>query len=603
MSGIDTLLFAKKEELVEELRRSDFRIWEILGQSTSLPEARDNIFSYLDVLERQYFNIHSPEPFKELHICERANAKECITALKNIIRTENERITSYSALHDLRNLAKGRRVPEYVHEGFLHEFIHLFRGINGTSNMRDDIFVMPANGEEAAALRSQKLDAYAALQQKQFSRFRTGMHPALIEERAVLEKKIRAHFGANEQDWQDYRWHLTHIIKDVKTLTSLVQLNDDERAGVLFAEQHGIPVHITPYYLSLFHEQGRTRTDKAVRAQVLPSLTYAQQVLHNRTEDIDMDFMGEKSTTPIAGITRRYPEIVILKPINACPQICVYCQRNWELKTIDEGHITHDIISSAISWIADNKHITEVLVTGGDPLLLADNNLENVLEAVSAISHIERIRIGTRTFVTLPFRFTDDLVAMLKRYHEWGKREVCLVTHVEHPAEITPELVDAVRKVRESGMSVYNQQVFTYYNSLKFETALLRKSLKLAGIDPYYTFNTKGKEETIDFRVPLARIQQERKEEARFLPGLVRTDESVFNVPLLGKSHLRAGQDHALIMILGSGQRVYRFFPWESKVSLVDDYIYTDVSIHDYLTRLASDGEQIEAYKSIWYYF
>jgi len=127
--------------------------------------------------------------------------------------------------------------------------------------------------------------------------------------------------------------------------------------------------------------------------------------------------------------------------------------------------------------------------------------------------------------------------------------------------------------------------------------------LKLIGIDPYYTFNTKGKDETIDFRVPIARIEQERKEEARFLPGIVRTDEPVFNLPKLGKSHLRAWQDHEPIMVMGTGERVYRFFPWESKVTLVEDYLYKDLPIYNYLKRIQADGENPDDYKSIWYYF
>ena len=103
--------------------------------------------------------------------------------------------------------------------------------------------------------------------------------------------------------------------------------------------------------------------------------------------------------------------------------------------------------------------------------------------------------------------------------------------------------------------------------------------------------------------MPIARIEQEREEESRFLPGLVRTDAPVFNVPKLGKSHLESWQTHEIIMILDSGQRVYRFYPWEAKASLVDDYIYTDVSIYDYLKRLENDGEDINDYRSIWFYF
>jgi lysine 2,3-aminomutase len=103
--------------------------------------------------------------------------------------------------------------------------------------------------------------------------------------------------------------------------------------------------------------------------------------------------------------------------------------------------------------------------------------------------------------------------------------------------------------------------------------------------------------------VPIARIEQERKEEARLLPGLVRTDEPVFNVPRLGKSHLRAGQDHELVMILPDGKRVYRFYPWDSRLSFENDYLYTDVPIYDYLLRLYRDKENVDGYESIWYYF
>ena len=92
-----------------------------------------------------------------------------------------------------------------------------------------------------------------------------------------------------------------------------------------------------------------------------------------------------------------------------------------------------------------------------------------------------------------------------------------------------------------------------------------------------------GKEETIDFRIPIARIEQERKEEARLLPGLVRTDEPVFNVPRPRESHVRAWQDHEVIMILPDGRRIYRFYSWDTKLTTSKDYLYTDIGICDYL--------------------
>ncbi|MDD5723993.1 MAG: hypothetical protein PHY29_09710, partial [Syntrophales bacterium] len=197
----------------------------------------------------------------------------------------------------------------------------------------------------------------------------------------------------------------------------------------------------------------------------------------------------------------------------------------------------------------------------------------------------------------------DGLLAILEKYHEWGKREVALVTHFEHPTELCPEVLDAVKKIKKLGIKIYNQQVFTYYNSRRFETAFLRKALKVLGIDPYYTFNCQGKDETVDFRVPIARILQERKEEARLLPGLVRTDEPVFNVPRLGKSHLRAGQDHEVIMILPDGRRIYAFYSWDTKHATAKDYRYTDVSLYDYFKRLQKDGENASDYLSMLYYF
>ena len=130
-----------------------------------------------------------------------------------------------------------------------------------------------------------------------------------------------------------------------------------------------------------------------------------------------------------------------------------------------------------------------------------------------------------------------------------------------------------------------------------------RKKLRLIGVTPYYTFNTKGKEETNDFRVPIARLLQEQKEEVRLLPGTVRTDETVFNVPGLGKNYLRALQHHDLISILPDGRRVYEFHPWEEKLALADTYVYTDVSIHDYLKRLKAAGEDTSLFRTIWYYY
>ena len=601
------LLSMTKEQLLEQLWSTEPRIKQIIKNSKHVEEARHLVFDYMNRLDRDLYNMKSDTYFVNLNIIEKRNAKECIRVLMNTMRSENEYLTKSSPLEALYDIVHEReKALDAVTEAFLCEYLALFLGITGKAgkHMKSKELFMLADGRKAALIRSDQLDEYASYVRKFLKRYQTGLDRSVIKEREALKKDILKFFGGTEEDWRDYRWHLKHTIKNIKTLTALVKLDKNEMEGLRCAAADAIPFSITPYYLSLFNKKGAVSYDRQVRAQVIPSNRYCESVAQSKEKGFDMDFMGERSTSPIDGITRRYPEILILKPYNACPQICVYCQRNWEVKTMDEDvMMSRKKIRQAIDWIDAHANITEVLITGGDPLTLDNKYLDGLIGEVAKIKHVERIRIGTRVIVTLPFRIDDGFIAILKKYHEWGRREIAIVTHFEHATEVTPDVVEAIRKIKNVGINVYNQQVFTYYNSRKFETALLRKVIKVSGVDPYYTFSTKGKEETIDFRVPIARIEQERREEARLLPGLVRTDEPVFNVPKLGKSNLRAWQDHEVIMILPNGSRVYRFYSWEVRILTALDYLYTDIPIYDYLKRLNADGENVNDYNSIWYYF
>ncbi|MBK6680565.1 MAG: KamA family radical SAM protein [Ignavibacteriales bacterium] len=375
------------------------------------------------------------------------------------------------------------------------------------------------------------LDQFSSAMKAGMLKFKLGNHPLRKLNKESVKQKLLTHFVAVESDWSDYRWHLRHKIQNLATLSSIVKLEKDEIENLTIAEKAGIPFQITPYYLSLFNENGRTDEDRVVRAQVLPGFRYCQNMNEHSSTEVDLDLLGEKLIQPVEGISRKYPQIVSLRVFDSCPQICIYCQKNRELREQKETSTPEEIIKKALNWISEKTEISEVMISGGEPLLLSDEKLESILRKLSAIGHVERIRIGTRMLVTLPSRITTDLVEILSKYNIPGKREVCLVTHFEHVAELTGESIEAVTKIRRAGMSIYNQQVFTYYNSRRYETSALRRALKLSGIDPYYTFHTKGKKETVDFRVPIARLEQERKEEARFLPGLVRTDEPVFSIP------------------------------------------------------------------------
>ncbi len=602
------LLQYDKKKLLETLWECDPHIFRILKSSNSMKDARSRILDYLNSIEKHLYNIYSDRHFKDINLLERNNSKECIRVFKNIIRSENERITGFSALNLLYRAARKKNSPYKLKEGFICEFIHLFKGINCDSGLyteKDVPVFLKLNGLEAATERMKSLDQYSSKMEEYFKRYKTGLDIDQVEDRKRNKEKILGYFNATESDWQDYKWHLKNIIHDIDTLKEIVKLDDHEIKGLELARINGIPFQITPYYLSLFDMENTGKYDRAIRAQVLPSVDYCTNYIQSKKKGTNLDFMGEGSTSPINGITRRYPQILILKPFDSCPQICVYCQRNWEITDIKDAVFSRETMENAIQWIRENPNITEVLITGGDPLTLNDSILDWLLSEISDIGHIDRIRLGTRILVTMPQRITDGLVEILGKFHELGKREIAIITHFEHPTELTPDCLEVLNKLKKSGLNIYNQQVFTYYNSKKYESCLLRKVLKKSGIDPYYTFNTKGKDETIDYRVPIARIEQERKEEARFLPGLARTDEPVFNVPRLGKSHLRAWQDHEVIMVMEDGRRMYRFYPWESKFELVDPYNYTDVSIYEYIKRLNDDYENldIDEYSSIWYYF
>lgn len=396
-------------------------------------------------------------------------------------------------------------------------------------------------------------------------------------------------------------------MREADEMDALVLLSEKEKQAIQEARKQRLPFGITPYYLSLMDEEADSGRDRAIRAQVIPPTSYVEQMAsYDLSSRSCLDFMQESDTSPINLITRRYPSICIFKPFNTCPQICVYCQRNWEIEdAMAPGAMApeHEM-AAALKWIEEHPAIHEVLITGGDPMAMEDGDLERVLEGVAKIPSVERIRLGTRTPVTMPMRITDRVADMLSRYRIPGKRQVSVVTHIQHPYELTPDTLHAVEKLKVRGISVFNQLVYTFFISRRFEAAFLRRKLSQMGVEPYYAFNTKGKEETVEYRVPIARLLQEQKEEARLLPGLSRTDEAVYNVPKLGKNYLRAVQHRDLISIMPDGARLYEFHPWEKNISkIAATHISEDVPILDYLQRLDTIDEDVSDYETIWYYF
>lgn len=529
--------------------------------------------------------------------------RECAIAFSGMLLPHSEEKAGFSVLQRLLDIQRNRPGSE-ASPAFNAEFIHLFRGLEG----RADPQLLPLecdtsalSGREAAARRSDDLDTIWECVDSWMERWEDGLSKDAVDRRALRRRHVLETLGGNERDWRDWRWHVRNIVTSPETLSLLVPGIDT--GGVEIARCNSVPFAVTPYYASLM-DPGPGDRDRALRAQVVPSRRFAESFASAKL-NADMDFMRERDTSPVDLVTRRYPAIVILKPYNSCPQICMYCQRNWEIEEAmsPSAMASESGLDEALRWIADHGSIREVLVTGGDPLAMDDDHLGAVLRGVAGIDHVDLVRIGTRTPVTMPMRFTPALLDLLSDIRSPGRREVALVTHIEHPYEITPETVEAVDAVRMRGIGVYNQLVYTYYVSRRFEASKLRMLLRRSGIDPYYTFVPKGKLETAEYRVPIARILQEYLEEARLLPGTRRTDTPVYNVPGLGKNYLLACQNRDLVSVMPDGSRYYEFHPWEKNLARQRGYLGRDVPVLDYLSRLAADGEDISDYSSIWYYY
>ncbi|MCK4600781.1 KamA family radical SAM protein [Candidatus Bipolaricaulota bacterium] len=606
------------DETEARLWAEDGRVYEILTRCETFEEGREPLAAYLEEREWEY-----RAGDLDLSDIEISKALEAIGVFKDLISPRNEELAGFSTLRLLWRLAKSGAAQAHVGTGFIDEFAHLSRAINGRSGIGEGWIgprlrelglqaneYIELEGRAAGRARSRYLDGMASAVQEQIGRFESGLEPAAVARQMANREKILAYFGGSGRDWRNSKWQLAHILRGeagVKALRALVPLSPEENESVELAVKHGIPWAITLYYLSLFNFESADRlNDSQVRSQVIPPIdTVRQMIEHRRDREECFDFMGEHDTSPIDLVTRRYATIAIVKPVDTCPQICVYCQRNWEIRNpvLSDMIPSKPEIDAALDWVASHPFLMEVLVTGGDPFILSDEQLEYLLKRLAAMSHLTSIRLGTRILVTLPMRITDRFAALIGRYIKPGRRNVSVVTHVESSAEVTPELAAAVHRLRKHRISVYNQQVFTVHTSHRFQSVATRVALMQVGIDPYYTFYPKGKKEHSAYLVPIARILQERKEEARLLPGLFRTDEPVFNVPRLGKHHLRGSQDRELIGIKRSGRRVYLFHPWEKGIAPVKPWPYVDTAITHYLARMEQLGEDPKAYESIWYYY
>ncbi len=579
--------------------------------SPGLERWRRDLLALLDELEGEALDKFSDDNPGALR-----RVRQCAATLRRLFSVSSDQKTGCSVARLLHDIICDKDYAAAVSPAFYAEIITLFSGLrrgdlDDIAIISDDHSANDLEGRAAAILRSDQLDAMIKRVSGFMDRYSCGLDPETIERRLRRRQRIQKYFAVDDNQWRDWRWQIEHIVQDADTLKQVLTMSPTETAAVARARENALPFGVTPYYLSLMDDDELDlRRDAAVRAQVLPPPEYVKQVVESRVETGDfsgLDFMREEDTSPIDLITRRYAAICIFKPFNTCPQICVYCQRNWEIEDAmaADALASPAKIAAAIQWIAAHPAIREVLITGGDPLAMRDDLVEQIVGQVASIPTVERIRIGTRTLVTMPMRITERLASFLGSLRQPGVREIVVVTHIEHPYELTPDVVTAVTRLRSQGLSVYNQMVYTFFVSRRFEAAFLRRRLRQIGIDSYYTFNAKGKEETLNYRVPIARLVQEQAEEARLSPGIERTDEAVFNVPGQGKGYLRSTRQRNWIGLAPDGSRIYEFFPWEDGIVKVAPapYVARDIPVLDYLERLRKIGENPDDYQSIWHYF
>ena len=606
-------------EAPNNLWKHDRQVYRILQESQDVETGRIALFNYLKSLEWRYRRGEMT-----VHKLEYATAIEALRVFSNLISPRNEEIAGFSTLEYLWRAASGSLgSDDEPAPGFVEEFKHLLKAINGQAGLSEgwlgpvlaDDGVEPVDfsaieGRAAGVARSDFLDHANDEVMKLVNRHPTGLDPEMVAKRERNRQRIIDFFDATLEHWYNHRWQLRYIFKDkegLERLQQLVSLTEEDVEAIRLCVEYDVPFGITPYYLSLFDfDSPERKEDAQVRSQVIPPMHYAERMIEHRDDrEHYFDFMGEHDTSPVDLVTRRYATVAIIKPFDTCPQICVYCQRNWEITgpMMPQAMATPEQLDDALDWFAAHPAIRDILITGGDPLFMSDDTIKRMMDRLSRMEHIINIRWATRAPVTMPMRITDGLAEMLGGYIEPGRRNVCFVTHIESAAEITPDLAGAVHKLRRQGMYVYNQQVFTLNTSRRFQTVANRIAMKKVGVDPYYVFYPKGKEETRDYLTPVARVVQERKEEARLLPGIFRTDEPVFNVPRLGKNHIRAWQDRELIGIRPDGRRVYLWHPWEKGITPMEPWPYVDNSIYEYLQRLEQIGEDPQDYESIWYYY
>lgn len=383
--------------------------------------------------------------------------------------------------------------------------------------------------------------------------------PKGIEKKDEIEsrkKRILEILGGSESDWNNYKWQLSNRITDADILGKLLKLTEKEK-NYIKEVQSQFRWAISPYYLSLIDPEDICDPIKLMSIPTYIELDDAQD---------DLDPMGEEFTNPAGSITRRYPDRLIINVTNECAMYCRHCQRRRNIGQ-EDCHRSKKTIQESIDYIRENEEIRDVLITGGDPLTLKDDMLEWIISEIRSISHVDYIRLGTRTLVTMPQRITDEFCNMIKKYHP-----IYINTHFNHPIEITKETKEACEKLANSGVPLGNQAVLLNgINNDKYVMRCLNQELLKIRVKPYYIFHSKHVKGTKHFNTSV----DDGLEIMEYLRGytsgmaiptyIVNAPKGKGKTPLLPQYLISKGTDYIMIRT------------WEGEVVKIGDEPSIDI--------------------------
>ena len=301
---------------------------------------------------------------------------------------------------------------------------------------------------------------------------------------------------ANQGDW---RWQLRNAVRTADGLARALRLTEEELAGARAAERAGLPISVTPYYLSLCDPFDVLCP---IRRQVVPSALEQREVAGDL-----VDPLGEEAHEVAPELVSRYPDRALLLVTDRCAIYCRFCTRS-RIVGSDGGPRSSERLAPALRWLREHPEVRDVIVSGGDPLAMATERIVRIVRELREIPSIETIRLATRVPVALPMRITPELLDALRPFHP-----LWVMTHFNHPKELSARARRACRDLADAGFPVMNQSVLLRgINDDAPTLAELCRGLVRERVRPYYLLQADPVRGTGHLRTPLSsgiRIMEE----------------------------------------------------------------------------------------------